>query len=87
MLLKISSMRRENGRFYLSEYCLFAVDMFDLLTVGLSYKMLSFKTPFSQTRSVRHLGRPAVGSLLSFPLLLTYTCFCSKAFPLTQTVP
>lgn len=87
MLLETINMRRENGKLNLSEYPLFAVDLFDLLTVGLSYEMPFSKTPFSQTQSVRHPGRPAAGSLPSFPLVLTFTCICPQVFPLMGTVP
>ena len=87
MLLKSINMRRENGKLYLSEYPLFAVDLFDFLSVGLSYKMPFSKTPFSQTQSVRHPGRSAAGKLPSFPLVLTFTRICPKAFPLMGTLP
>lgn len=46
MLLKSINIRRDNGKLYLSGYPLFAVDLFDLLTVGLSYEMPFFQNSF-----------------------------------------
>lgn len=48
VLLKSFSLRRENGKLYLTGNLLFAVNLFHLLIVGFSYK-LSF---FTQAQSV-----------------------------------